>query len=229
MSTNKHYDAELLEVLAHIHALNGPVPLHRTESKRVYSFSQWPFMEQLAVWDTLWRTEVGFWIRVHAFFFLERHMKKEPQLREMWPVIVQWQNHVDDWGLCDSLSKIYTRILEIMPHVVYSQLQQWNTDENLWKRRQSVVSLLYYSRTKKIHLPFDKIECLITPLLTDKEYYVQKGVGWALRELHNIYPEKTVDYLKGHIKSISAIAFSPAIEKMDAATVGELKLLRKKA
>jgi 3-methyladenine DNA glycosylase AlkD len=227
MKTPKTYQDELHEVTTHIRSLAGNVPLHRRESKRAYSFTKLPFKEQLAIWDLLWRTETGFWTRVHAFFFLERHMKKEALLKEMWPVIVQWQEQVDDWGLCDSLSKIYTRILEILPDEVYPQLQQWNKDVDLWKRRQSIVSLLYYSRTKKIRLPFGDIEILISTLLTDKEYYVQKGVGWALRELHNVYPDKTVVYLKNNINLLSSIAFSTSIEKMDADIVNGLKALRK--
>ena len=28
--------------------------------------------------------------------------------------------------------------------------------------------------------------------MSDKEYYVQKGVGWALREMHSVYPKETM-------------------------------------
>ena len=215
------------EVRAHISAVRGNVPMHRRESKRAYSFSGLPFTEQLAIWDELWRTEDNFWLRLHAFFFLERHIKKEAELKEMWPVIVCWQEQVDDWGLCDALAKIYTKILVVAPREVYEQLKKWNTDENLWKRRQSVVSLLYYSRTKKQHPTFNQIRQLVTPLLADKEYYVQKGVGWCLRELHTVYPNETLPWLKQNIKLLSSIAFTIAIEKLDPVTVNELKAIRR--
>jgi 3-methyladenine DNA glycosylase AlkD len=215
------------EIKAHLKSIDGNIPLHRKEARRVYGFSKLPFEEQLAIWDLVWRTNNDFYLRLHATFFLERHMKKEGELLALWPVIVKWQDKVDDWGLCDALAKVYTRLLEISPAEVYQQLQRWNIDENLWKRRQSVVSLLYYSRTKKQYLAFGKIAALITPLLSDKEYYVQKGVGWALRELHNVYPEQAVAYLKKHIKAVSSIALMAAVEKMDAAVVKELKGMRK--
>jgi 3-methyladenine DNA glycosylase AlkD len=215
------------EVISHLNSFNGDIPRHRNESKRQYSFSKLPFEEQLIIWDMIWKQHPGFYPRLHAYFFLERNMKKEPHLRQLWPVIVHWQNQVDDWGLCDALAKIYTRILEIMPSEVYQQLVKWNTDENLWKRRQSVVSLLYYSRTKKIYLQFSQIMPLLARLVKDQEYYVQKGLGWALREVHNVYPDETFAWLKENIRSVSAIAFSPAIEKMDVNKVNELKALRK--
>jgi hypothetical protein len=217
---------QVLEILAHLRAVRGNVPLHRRESKRKYSFSGLPFGGQLVIWDELWRSADDFWMRLHAFFFLERHLKKDSELQEMWPVIVRWQDEVDDWGLCDALAKVYTKILEIEP-AVYAQLKKWNTDKNLWKRRQSVVSLLYYSRTKKKYLAFEEIAALITTLLADKEYYVQKGVGWAIRELYTIYPGQTLTWLKKCIQLISAIAFTIAIEKMDAATVAGLKASRR--
>lgn len=224
---NPNHHAQLNEIRMHIHAISGSIPVHRRESRHQYSFSGWPFLEQLAVWDELWRIENSFRLRLHAYFFLERHLKKESELLQMWPVIVRWQDDIDDWGLCDALAKIYTKILVVLPAEVYIQLQQWNRNENLWKRRQSLVSLLYYSRTKKQHPAFEQILQLITPLLPDKEYYVQKGLGWALRELHTVYPEQSLSWLKTHIKQISAIAFTIAIEKMDVATIAEIKSLRK--
>ncbi|MCR8560025.1 DNA alkylation repair protein [Mucilaginibacter sp. BJC16-A38] len=221
------YSTELREICAHIYSLQGNVPLHRRESRRVYSFSSWTFTEQLAIWDELWRTADNFWLKLHAFFFLERHLKKDSEMREMWLVIVHWQDQVDDWGLCDALAKIYTKIMELETTIVYEQLKKWSSDKNLWKRRQSVVSLLYYSRTKKFFSTFNQIEQLITRLLNDKEYYVQKGVGWSLRELHNVYPVETLSWLRTNIKSLSSIAFTIAIEKTDEITRSELKALRK--
>ena len=100
---------------------------------------------------------------------------------------------------------------------------------NLWKRRQSVVSLLYFSRTKKVYLPFDKIATLIKHLLSDNEYYVQKGVGWALREMHTVYPTESLQFFKEHINKISAIAFTICMEKMTTEEKEVLKQLRKKA
>jgi 3-methyladenine DNA glycosylase AlkD len=215
------------EILTHLRSVHGSVPLHRRESKRKYSFSGLPFATQLAIWDELWHTENNFWTRLHAYFFLERHCTKEAWLKEMWPVIVHWQDQVDDWGLCDALAKIYTKILVAEPQKVYDQLKAWNTDKDLWKRRQSVVSLLYYSRTKKQHPSFIQIKQLLVPLLGDKEYYVQKGVGWTLRELRNVYPNETLAWLKQDIKLISAVAFTIAIEKLDKTNIDELKAIRK--
>ena len=215
------------EVIQHIRTVSGDVPTHRRASKHSYSFSNSLFEQQLEIWDQVWRNSNDFWVRVHAFFFLERNMNKPGALQAMWPVIVKWQDQVNDWPLCDALAKIYTKVLVVAPGKVYAQLKKWNKDPDLWKRRQSVVSLLYYSRTKKTYLPFSKIEKLVTELLPDKEYYVQKGVGWTLREMYTVYSEETFPYFSRHIKKISSIAFTIAIEKMSVQLKVQLKTLRK--
>jgi 3-methyladenine DNA glycosylase AlkD len=224
-----HHDNCLREVSKHLAAIPANVPAHRKAARHVYAFSDGSFREQLGVWDHIWKNSGGFWVRVHATFFLERHLKKQEHLEAMWPVIVHWQDSVDDWGLCDALAKVYTKILVIAPDKVYRVLRQWNKDGDLWKRRQSVVSLLYYSRTKKDYLSFSEISALITPLLADKEYYVQKGVGWALREFRNVYPKEAHAYLTKHIRTISPIAFTIAIEKMGGTDKDKLKALRRPA
>lgn len=76
-------------------------------------------------------------------------------------------------------------------------------------------------------MAYAKIHVLITPLLSDEEYYVQKGVGWALREMYNAYPRETLFYFHEHIHEITSIAFTAAMEKMKPAEKDKLKALRK--
>ena len=51
-------------------------------------------------------------------------------------------------------------------------------------------------------------------LLDDDHYYVQKGVGWALREAWNVYPEETFEFLKKHAHRIATAGWTAATEKL---------------
>ena len=115
----------------------------------------------------------------------------------------------------------------MIPDEVLEQLEQWNKSTNLWDRRQSVVSLLYFSRTKKVILPYNTIIRFVDRLLDDKEYYVQKAVGWSLKELYNVYPAETLKYMENNIKRISATAFSATTEKLKKEDKERLKMIRK--
>jgi 3-methyladenine DNA glycosylase AlkD len=222
------YKNYLREVEQKIGTVNNAIPHQRSAYKQGYSFSGAAFEEQAQIWDYIWKHSKIYRAQVHAFFFIENHLSKKELAAAIWNITESWQEQVNGWGLCDALAKIYTKMLETEPAKVYKRLKEWNKDPNLWKRRQSLVSLLYYSRTKKTHLPFQKIIVLVKPLLKDKEYYVQKGLGWCLRETHNAYPEQAYQFMKENIKNISGIAFTIAIEKMNKKQKDELKGMRKK-
>ena len=107
-------------------------------------------------------------------------------------------------------------------------LKKWNTSKNLWERRQSLVSLFYYARTKKEHVSFELTQQLVYPLLTDKEYYVQKAVGWTLRESYNVYPKQTFIFIEENIRNLTPVAFTTCLEKMTEKQKQTLKEKRRK-
>ena len=217
----------LFEVKEKVDATPKNAPSQRKLIKQKYTFSEKSVSEQLTIWDFIWNNSNDFWICMQAFLFLESKMKDREFLLDSWDVIKKWQKKVDNWGKCDAISKIYTKILEIIPEKVLKQFHQWNKSTNLWDRRQSLISLLYFSRTKKIILPFDTIIYLVNGLVNDSEYYVQKAVGWTLKELYNVYPVVTLQYLENKIRNISPIAFTIAIEKLDKKEKERLKKMRK--
>ena len=223
----EYFKGCLTEVEEKVKKTDKTAPAHRKLFRKGYTFSGLPALEQLKIWEYIWKNASDFWARGHAFLFPESKMKDKEFLLDSWETIKCWQNTVDNWGLCDGLSKIYTKTLEVIPDKVLPQLEKWNRSRNPWDRRQSIVSLLYFSRTKKEVLPYDTIIKFIDKLLDDKEDYVQKGVGWALKELYQVYPEETLKYLEKNIKKISAIAFSPATEKLEKKDKERLKKIRK--
>ncbi len=217
----------LTEVEKKVSKTPKTAPAHRKLFKRGYSFSKLTQSEQLKIWDYIWKNSPDAWTGIQPFFYLESKMKDKEFLLNSWKTIKHWQKTVDNWGSCDGMAKIYTKILEVIPDEVLPQLEKWNKSTNSWDRRQSVVSLLYFSRTKKVVLPYDTIIKFIDRLLDDKEYYVQKGVGWSLKELYQVYPKETLKYLENNIKKISSIAFSPATEKLKKKDKEKLKNLRR--
>jgi 3-methyladenine DNA glycosylase AlkD len=76
------------------------------------------------------------------------------------------------------------------------------------------VSLLYYSRSRRSVLPSAKILPLIETLLTDEDRFVQKAIGWSLREALRPYPSDTITFIRSHVRDLSPIAFSEAKRKL---------------
>lgn len=135
--------------------------------------------------------------------------------------------YIENWWHADHLSKIYAQMLD-KHKLLLKEFQLWSKQGSLWQRRLSLTSLLYYSSLRKHPLSSESILAQLKVLLEDSEYYVQKGVGWTLRECYNLYPVDTFDFIRVYVKKISSTAFSPAIEKMSEEEKEELKYLRKK-
>ncbi len=156
------------------------------------------------------------------------HRKRTDLLVDAWPRLKGWVKRVDNWAHSDELSGIYSRTLEQDRKLVLPQLEEWSESPHSWARRQSIVSLLYYSAARKVFLPFPKLAAMVSRQIDFDEYYVQKGVGWTLREMGNVYPEKTLEFLDQNIERLSAAAFSAATEKLAKADKERLKARRRK-
>jgi len=203
--------------------------LHATQ-KAGFSFSSKEDSREVArVWNYIWHNSDCFEVMSLAlgwFELLAKNKKRKHELKEHWPLLSAWCERIDNWAHSDSLSGLYARILEQDPRLVYPTLQKWNSSKNPWLRRLSIVSLLYYSAQRERVLPFKKIVALVEPQVDFEHYYVQKGVGWTLRESGNVYPEETYAFLEKNITRISAHAFSAATEKLTKPKKDRLKKLR---
>jgi 3-methyladenine DNA glycosylase AlkD len=203
-----------------------PVPVQREVNKKGFSFSEEKFEKQLSIWEDVFHSGEHHEIKSQALFFIERNFKKSDK-EFIWRSLKGWIKSTDNWAHSDSLSGYYTKILEEHENLVLPQLQKWNKSKDLWERRQSIVSLLYYQRTKKKFLPYEEMVPLIENLLGDKEYYVQKGVGWALRELGQVYRKETKAFLEKNLHRITPVAFTASVEYMQTQEKERLKQRRK--
>ena len=167
-------------------------------------------------------------VKTSALLLAEYHFKKSEQ-KHLYKTMLGWVNHVDNWGHSDGLSKLLTRFLEMeeFEKPFLETLKKWNKHKNPWLRRQSMVALLYYARTKNQHPPFKTIIALVSTQLEAQEYYVQKGLGWTLRESYNVYPVLTYKFVSDNFHKVSPVAFTAAIEKMSDKEKNTLKQKRK--
>ncbi len=202
----------------HIH-----VPLLRALVKSGYSFYVPDPRQVLKSWDYIWK-HADFHEVAHQALYYYQHRTLR---RFEFDAIKHWVNRCDSWEHSDDLSKIYAGVVEDNPDWILPLYERWNIAKSPWKRRQSVVGLIEYASKRKLVLPYADLIRFVEPLLRDPDYYVQKGVGWTLREIYNVYPGETTLFLHRHIKSLSPQAFSSSTEKLDKAEKTALKQLRK--
>lgn len=204
------------------------VPVQRALAKSPFSFSGGDARGRLACWECVWQESHLFEAMSLALLFLDeactRHLLPA---KTIWSASQRWAVRIENWAHSDTLSSINARCLEELPDQVLPVLELWNTSPEPWLRRQSIVSLHYYSSGRKVLPPYRRALELVERLLEDPHPFVQKGVGWALRELGNVRGTETFAFLREHALRLSSTAFSAATEKLLPEAKAELKMLRK--
>ncbi len=205
-----------------------PVPAQRAALRKGYEFSDQPLATRLACWNAVWREGRYHETKLQALLWTES-LRKPEMLKAAWPVVRRWTALVDCWDMSDGLSATFGRTLAIMPDTVYPVLRRWNGARDPWLRRQSIVALLCTREARRAALPPDQIFPLIENLIADKDRFVQKAIGWTLRDAGEVYPREVVTFVKRHAGRLSAIAFAQGTRKLPANTGATLKALRAKA
>lgn len=82
------------------------------------------------------------------------------------------------WDLVDWLAHVTRHILVSDREAVKPVLRAWSKDDDLWKRRIAIIAQLGLEGETDVALLLDCIE----PNLDDREVFVRKAIGWALRD-----------------------------------------------
>lgn len=203
------------------------VPDLRQTYRTGFSFSKKPPEDVVKIWNYVWLNSKCYEVMSLALIWFEDPLQRKI-LKNHWTLLKKWSSRIDNWAHADTLSGIYARIHEESPAEVYETFKKWNSSNNPWLRRLSIVSLIFYSSQRKKAPPLNRVIALLKPQLKFDHYYVQKGVGWTLREAGNVYPDQIYAFIEKNIHNISSQAFSAATEKMSPKRRDHLKQLRKK-
>jgi len=98
------------------------------------------------------------------------------------------------WSKIDSYTGLFLKdILEAHEAEFLRRLKAWNTDEDLWLRRASVV--IFTRKVAKSGKFKDLALSHCGGLVHDPEHLVQTGVGWCLRDLMRWHKDEILDYM----------------------------------
>lgn len=196
----------------------------RAIQRRGFSFSDKPEKEQEKIWHYIFMNAQYFEVMSQALIYFQ-YRKNDLDLSH-WRFLKQWSKRIENWEHSDRLSDLYAQLHENFPKEIFSVFQKWNKSNQPWLRRLSIVSIFLYSDMRSKHPPFNKVLPLVDNLLYDKDVFVQKGVGWTLRELYNVYPKKTYNYLLKHAADLAPASWQAATEKLSKQDKLRLKKIR---
>jgi 3-methyladenine DNA glycosylase AlkD len=113
-------------------------------------------------------------------------IEEMPLLEEMLEASTGW-DHVDAISI-----HLVGRVLE-QDRGAYGYLRKWGRSDNFWMRRAALISQILLFRggrgDKKLFFG------LAGRMMKDKEFFIRKAIGWALREMSKADPDAVFNYL----------------------------------
>jgi 3-methyladenine DNA glycosylase AlkD len=97
------------------------------------------------------------------------------------------------WDSVDILASNYLgRYLRVFPDQRETVINTWRKSENRWLRRSCLIFQLRY----KSETNFTLLKGLVLEFKHEKEFFIQKAIGWSLREYAKTNPESVRDFVE---------------------------------
>lgn len=115
------------------------------------------------------------------------------------------------WDYVDDLAHRVGDILRKHPAPTKKILLKWSKSENLWKRRTAIISQL---NAKKGETDVAFLYACIEPSMDSKEFFLRKGIGWALRDLAWKEPAEVKRYVRENKSRLSGLSVREALKNL---------------
>ncbi|PRY63325.1 DNA alkylation repair enzyme [Knoellia remsis] len=89
-------------------------------------------------------------------------------------------------------------------------MREWAERDDLWLRRSAIISQLRHRERTNTQL----LEDVIVPNLGDREFFVRKAIGWALRQYARTNPAWVRDVVTRHTDSMSGLSRREALKHL---------------
>ena len=142
-----------------------------------------------------------------AMEFLSRRMKKAEidiiRLYEYMLINKSW------WDTVDFIAAtLVGNYFKKYPLQINTITKEWILIDNIWLQRSCLLFQLKYKENTNTELMAEFIDHLIG----SKEFFINKAIGWVLREYSKTNPSYVVDYVEG--KSLSGLSLREALKWM---------------
>jgi 3-methyladenine DNA glycosylase AlkD len=98
------------------------------------------------------------------------------------------------WDTVDAIApKPVGTIAEKYPEVIAETINRWAIDDYLWLRRAAILFQLKYKGQTNAELLYRYIK----QNADSKEFFIQKAIGWALREYSKTNPASVKEFIEG--------------------------------
>jgi 3-methyladenine DNA glycosylase AlkD len=104
-------------------------------------------------------------------------------------------------------------LLRRFPAPMTRAMRAWARSDDLWKRRTAILCQLSFKGDTDLDLLYEAIE----RAMDEREFFLRKAIGWALREYAKTDAAAVVRYVRRHAKRLSPLSQREALRRVQAA------------
>ncbi len=101
---------------------------------------------------------------------------------------------------------------------------RWARDEDFWVRRTAMLALL--PRLRRGTEGWEEFTAYADAMLEEKEFFIQKAIGWILREVSKHSPDLVAEWLRPRARIASAVTMREALKYLPKHQKMQLNELR---
>ena len=114
------------------------------------------------------------------------------------------------WDLVDGVSHRLCELLQSHREDMSIVLRRWSTDADFWIRRAAITAQLGAKSATDPAL----LAAVIEPNLADREFFIRKAIGWALRDYAATDPDWVRAFAARHGEALSPLSRREALRKL---------------
>lgn len=165
---------------------------------------------RVALADALWQTDI------HEARIAAAKLLTQARLRPddaAWGLIAGWVPTFDAWAIADHACDAGQRRLVADPSRI-DAVEGWTTSDHMWTRRAALVITLPWAKLNFLK-PEDaaireRVLGWAAGYTQDKDWFIQKAVGWWLRDLSRHDAGRVRQFLDEHGQNLKGFARTEA-------------------
>ncbi|MFF1383056.1 DNA alkylation repair protein [Arthrobacter sp. NPDC058288] len=129
---------------------------------------------------------------------------------EMLPVYEEIIRTGAWWDLVDGVAHRICALLQAHRPELDRMLRSWSRDPDMWVRRSAITAQLGAKAATDPEL----LASVIEANLADREFFIRKAIGWALREYAKTDPAWVRQFVAGHETALSPLSRREALRNL---------------
>jgi 3-methyladenine DNA glycosylase AlkD len=114
------------------------------------------------------------------------------------------------WDYVDEIAHLVGDLLRSHPKKLRPVMRSWSKDRDMWKRRVSIICQLSFKEETDLDLLYSNIE----PNIADREFFIRKAIGWALRQYAWTDPHEVARYVRANEARLSGLSRREALKNI---------------